>query len=986
DVQEYIKDENRRCPHTGGVHMQEVSTYRRSPHTGGVHIQEVSTCRRCPHTGVHMQEVSTYRRCPHTGGVHIQEGSTYRRGPHIGGVHIQEGSTCRRGPHAGGVHMQEVSTCRRCPHAGGVHMQEVSTWRRCPHGGGVHMQEVSTCTWRCPHAGGVHMEEVSTCRRCPHAGGVHMQEVSTYRRCPHAGGVHMQEVSTWRRCPHTGGVHIQEVSTYRRCPHTGGVHIQEVSTYRRGPHTGGVHIHEVSTYMRCPHAGGVHIQEVSTYRRCPHTGGVHIQEVSTCRRCPHAGGIHMEEVSTWRRCPHGGGVHMQEVSTWRRCPHTGGVHIQEVSTYRRCPHTGGVHIQEVSTYRRGPHTGGVHMQEVSTYRRFAEHSLEDTAFFQKILRREMKHWLPLCHELESVPERIENYLYYIKSPPEGDDRLPVICRRVVFKSGSLGIPQIILNQNELATLYPYVSVSNFKLSPSRKLAAFTLDSSGMESYLCHVTKVWDGPLDIMDIIPSAVNCEWGADDSIIFYTTRDELNRCNKLWKHKLGDDVSNDILMYEEKNERFFVDVSLINIRDCSITHNPLYPREQGTEYYIEHRGNEFIILTNSRESDYRVMRVDESNPDKKNWRDIRRSQVFIDDMEVFKNYCILYERRLTSPRLSVVSLDDPDDVFNVQLPHKVSCLIPGSNQMFKSDVARFTMSSPIFPPQVVEYDMSTGSMKELHPVLSNKPNYSSSDYECTRLEAPSLDGTMIPVTVFHHKHVKQNGKNPMLVHVYGSYGMNIDMSFTPERLCLLTRGWVVAFCHVRGGGELGRQWYHQATLQNKHKSFEDFEAGIKTLQEMEYSRPTLTAAKGVSAGGLVVGAACNRSPDLFKAAVLKVPYLDVLTSMLDSSLPLTAQEYDEWGDPRQNEDDFNHIKSYCPYYNITKKDYPSILIRGSMHDERVPYWMPLKWVAKMRAENKTSDEKKASPSTSSKLLLCTIDEEGGHFGSGGIEGVFDE
>ncbi|KAJ7390784.1 hypothetical protein OS493_022342 [Desmophyllum pertusum] len=285
--------------------------------------------------------------------------------------------------------------------------------------------------------------------------------------------------------------------------------------------------------------------------------------------------------------------------------------------------------------------------------------------------------------------------------------------------------------------------------------------------------------------------------------------------------------------------------------------------EYYVDHRDDKFYIITNGDGKNYRVMTAPESDQETKTGKHLLET----------KQRCFDH--------------------------HKV----------------RITVSSPIIPARVLEYNMETKSMVDKHS-FSDLPSFDSSEFCCTRHEIQSKDGTHIPVTLFHHKDLKKDGNNPMLLHVYGSYGINVSMGFDVERISLLKRGWCLAFCHVRGGGELGRQWYLEGKLQSKHKGFEDFEACTQALHHMGYSNPQLTAARGTN----------------------------ILTSMLDPSLPLTVQEYEEWGEPRSSESDFDYIKSYCPYQNIKDQPYPSVMVTSAMNDDRVPYWLPLKWVARLR------------------------------------------
>ncbi|RMX35546.1 hypothetical protein pdam_00003796 [Pocillopora damicornis] len=499
--------------------------------------------------------------------------------------------------------------------------------------------------------------------------------------------------------------------------------------------------------------------------------------------------------------------------------------------------------------------------------RYCDAVLSDTEAFQENLTNEMKDWFHKHFDDESVPEELDGYIYYLSNPPK-DSYLPVYCRRKISEDGSYGDPETILDQNELKERYNYVSIPRIKISPSGRYIGFLLDKSNTGMYTLFVTEAHEGIINFIDAIPNVVNFEWGCDDLTIYYSRPDEQNRPFAVLMHKTCQSVLTDVVLHEEKDERFIVDVSatkdrefitincnsrstsevsIVDIKDGSFVCKPLHPRQQGMEYYVDHRDDQFYIITNADEKNYRVEK------------------------------------------------------------HSFSVL----------------------------------------------PSFDSSDFCCTRLEIQSKDGTHIPVTLFHHKDLKKEGSNPLLLHA-----PMVSMST-----------WVLI-----GGGELGREWYLDGKLQNKHKGFEDFEACAKALHNLGYSNPQLTAARGTSAGGLIVGAVCNRSPELFKAVILKVPFLDILTSMLDPSLPLTVQEYEEWGEPGSNESDFHYIKSYCPYQNIKDQVYPSVMVTTAMNDDRVPYWLPLKWVARLR------DQLSHHAQGEKPLVVCHVEYYGGHSETEGV------
>ncbi|XP_035694292.1 prolyl endopeptidase-like [Branchiostoma floridae] len=414
---------------------------------------------------------------------------------------------------------------------------------------------------------------------------------------------------------------------------------------------------------------------------------------------------------------------------------------------------------------------------------------------------------------------------------------------------------------------------------------------------------------------------------------------------------------------------------------------RIEGTEYYMEHQGGKFFFLTNhGSAADYKLMCAPTDATSSSEWREVvpARPSGRVVDMDMFHQGCVLAEKRGGVPAITVVPTDRAQDTYSFKLPTWACMIKPGANTTADTSGYRFTLSSPIHPEVEFEFHLPT---KQLWKQTTEGPPAVPNHYVMHRLMATSQDGTSVPLTVFHKKDVEYAGKNPLLVHAYGAYGEDVNMGFRSERLVLLERGWVLAFCHIRGGGELGRQWYHQGRLLNKEQSFQDLESCIAHLHGAGYSSPGLTAACGTSAGGTAVAALCNRSPDLIAAAVMKVPFVDVLSVMLDRCLPLTAQEFQEWGDPTAEPDVFKYIQSYCPYHNIKQQSYPAMLVTAALDDTRVPYWSPLKYVAKLRGLQQLTSHQSSNHqermtghgndmNICRNLLLLQVHEKGGHFG----------
>eukprot|EP01135_Chromosphaera_perkinsii_P002243 Nk52_evm29s221 gene=Nk52_evmTU29s221 len=625
---------------------------------------------------------------------------------------------------------------------------------------------------------------------------------------------------------------------------------------------------------------------------------------------------------------------------------------------------------------------------------YVDHYMQSTESFQEKIYEELASRVDV--EDESVPEIIDGYIYYMKVKNGGDD-LHVYCRKKIDISGEAPEEEILLDLNDVLNhfQYKYAALGLIKLSHDHNMMAFTIDNSGSETFSAYIVDLRGKTTKmghLVEGIPNAVSVEWASDGKTLFYTVANSLKRPFRIYRHTLGEPPSNDELVYEETDDRYIVDVSrtkdkkFVTLNSNSRTssevrvvdaYNPkeailIHPREKGLEYFVDHRKDKFYIVTNADgATNYKVVSVEDHAPQKENWVNLvdESADFKIEDMDLFENFCVLYEKSMGLPVVRVVPLMEGRKMYWLKLPEQVCVLEPGANQNFSSNTLRFSISSPITPLSTFDFDMLRKEMTMLKShKIAGYPEVRSRDYVCERVYTKSFDGAPVPITIVRKKNVSLDGTAPMLVSGYGSYGLSMEPEYHSERLFLLSRGWIIAFAHVRGGSEMGRGWYDDAKLMSKHKSFKDFISCINYLHDAGFSNPKATAVKGVSAGGLLMGAVMNEAPHLFSSAIMKVPYVDVLTSMLDPNLPLTVHEYDEWGNPHTSKEVYRYIKSYSPYENIKEQDYPSMLVTSSLKDTRVSYWQPAKYVAKLRHYK-----------TDNNPLLLKTDWASGHFGSAG-------
>ena len=584
----------------------------------------------------------------------------------------------------------------------------------------------------------------------------------------------------------------------------------------------------------------------------------------------------------------------------------------------------------------------------------------------------------------SVPTRRGDYLYY--SRMEEGQQYPIYCR----KYGDLERPeQVLLDQNQLAAGHAYCRLGTYKVSPDHQLLAFSVDTSGSEQYTLVIKNLSSGDM-LPDKIPNTYyGVEWANDNRTLFYNMLDEAMRPYKLLRHTIGDDPVQDAEVYHEADESFFLSISqtrsqtflLMTLHSTASTevhylaaNDPtapfavVQPRQRELEYSVEHHGDRFLIVTNDQATNFKLVEAPVSRPGKTHWRDLipHRPEVLLDGIDAFADHLAIYERE---QGLEQIRLTDPHggNARYVQFPEPVYTIKPGPNEEFEAMELRFTYSSLITPDSVVDYDMQTGAW-ETRKQDEIPSGYDPSLYESRRTTATAPDGTAVPVSLVYRKGLARDGRNPALLYGYGSYGYSTDPSFSSNRLSLLDRGFVYAIAHIRGGSELGRPWYEAGKLQHKKNSFTDFIACAEHLIAEGHTSPERLAILGGSAGGLLMGAVVNMRQDLFKAVIAKVPFVDVINTMSDPTLPLTVIEYEQWGNPAADPAAYAYIKSYSPYDNVEAKAYPHMLLTTGLNDPRVSYWEPAKWTARLRAL-KTDDN----------LLLLRTNMQAGHGGASG-------
>ncbi len=583
----------------------------------------------------------------------------------------------------------------------------------------------------------------------------------------------------------------------------------------------------------------------------------------------------------------------------------------------------------------------------------------------------------------SVPYKDNGYFYYTRY--EEGKEYPVFCR----KKGDLSADEeIMLNVNDMAEGYSYYQVAGYSVSPDNKMLAFGVDTLSRRIYTVYFKNLETGEIMEEKIENTTGRATWGNDNQTVFYSVKDEQTlRAFQIFRYVVGKENSNE-LVYQEDDETFnaFVyksrsrkyiiigssatlsdEYRILNADTPQGEFKVFQARERGLEYSIGHFEDKFYIKTNQDAKNFRLMETPEEMTGKKNWKEVipHRSDVFLESFMSFSNYLVLEERIKGINKIRIIETKTGKEHY-IEFGEDAYTAWISINPEFDTDTLRIGYTSLTTPASTYDYGMHS---KEF--VLLKRQEvvggYELSDYQSERLYAPARDGKEVPISLVYKKGTKLDGASPLLLYAYGSYGNTIDPYFSSTRLSLLDRGFIFAIAHIRGGQVMGREWYEDGKLLKKMNTFYDFIDCSKYLIKTNYTSPEKLFAMGGSAGGLLMGAIVNLNPELYKGVVADVPFVDVVSTMLDESIPLTTGEYDEWGNPNEKEY-YDYMLSYSPYDNVEAKEYPNMLVTAGYHDSQVQYWEPAKWVAKLR-DMKTDDN----------LLLLKTNMEAGHSGASG-------
>lgn len=611
---------------------------------------------------------------------------------------------------------------------------------------------------------------------------------------------------------------------------------------------------------------------------------------------------------------------------------------------------------------------------------YTESTLKPFSGLQGILFDEMKSRIKM--DDQSAPYRLGEYFYYTRYEEGGE--YPIYARR----KGSLDAPeQIMLDVNELAGDADYFSVQNFSVSPDGKIAAYGVDEVGRRFYDLHFLDLESGKLLADTIKATTANFEWANDNQTVLYGKQHaETLRSYQVYRHKLGDDA--DSLVYEEPDEEnylylqksvsgsFFYLTSSQTVStevrylsaDSPLDAPQLFlPREENHEYAVTDGGDRFFIITNDSAKNFKLMQAPLDDTSKSAWSEViaHRGDALLEDLDVFEKHLVVTIAENGLTQLEVIDRSS-GKVQRVAFDENVYTAYANDNVEYQSGLLRYTYESPSTPESTYDYDMAT----KQHSLIKEQAvvgDFDRANYQTERLFATARDGTRVPVSVVYRKGLLKNGKNPLVQYAYGSYGSSTYPYFDANRLSLLDRGFVYAIAHIRGGSELGREWYFDGRQLNKMNTFTDFIDVSKHLIDAGFTSADHLYAYGGSAGGLLMGAVLNLAPELYKGVYAAVPFVDVVTTMTDADIPLTSGEWDEWGDPREK-NFYDYMLSYSPYDNVAAQNYPNILVTTGLHDSQVQYWEPAKWVAKLR-ELKTD----------SNMLVLKTDMAAGHGGTTG-------
>ncbi len=585
---------------------------------------------------------------------------------------------------------------------------------------------------------------------------------------------------------------------------------------------------------------------------------------------------------------------------------------------------------------------------------------------------------------ESVPYFSNGYWYYVRY--EEGKEYPIICRK---KETLENEENILLNVNEMAEGHAYYAASGYRISLDNKWMAFAEDTLSRRIYSIRFKNLETGEI-LKDEIP---NCNpggaWANDNQTFFYTTKNKVSLLSeKIWRHKLKTPIEKDVLVYHEKDPSFYIgvgksksdefiiisesstlvsDYHILNANNPTGKFKQFTPRGTEHEYSIYHYEDKFYILTNNEAQNFRLMETPEDATEMSNWKEVipHRDDVLLTDIEIFKNYLVINERKNALNHICIINQSTKEKHY-LDFGEEVYVAETTTNPEFDTELLRFGYSSLTTPYSTIDYNMNTRE-KEIKKVTEVVGGHNPEEYKAERQWAIARDGTKVPISIVYKKGTKLNGSAPLLLYAYGSYGHTIDPGFTSTRLSLLDRGFIYAIAHIRGGQSMGRQWYDDGKMLHKINTFTDYIDCSKFLIENQYTNANHLYAMGGSAGGLLMGAIVNMEPELYNGVIAAVPFVDVISTMLDETIPLTTNEFDEWGNPKIKEY-YDYMLQYSPYDNVKKQVYPNLLITTGLFDSQVQYWEPAKWIAKLR-DYKTDDN----------ILMMHTNMEAGHGGASG-------
>lgn len=635
-------------------------------------------------------------------------------------------------------------------------------------------------------------------------------------------------------------------------------------------------------------------------------------------------------------------------------------------------------------FKNGPDSTKVieYLEAENTY---TANMMKSTEGLQQKLFQEMKSRVK--EKDESVPF-FKNGYYYYKKTEEGKQYYKV-CR----KKGSLDASEeVLLDVDAMAEGMPYFALGGYSISPDNKLMAFSVDTVSRREYVIHVKNLETGELLKDRISRTQGEATWAADNKTIFYTSKNPLTLLSeKIKRHTLGTSADLDVTVYDEKDNTNYIGVGkskndqyifiqsegtlsseilYLNANDPNGNFKVFQPRIENVLYSVIPLEDRFLVITNDKAQNFKVVETPLDKTSIENWKDFipHRQDVLIQGVDEFKDFLVISERKNGLSNLSILNLKDKT-THDLDFGEATYTVSPSINEEYDTDIVRYGYTSLVTPSSTYDYNMKTKE-KTLLKQQEILGGYDQNDYVTERLFATATDGTQVPISLVYKKGTKQDGSAPLFLYAYGSYGMSMDPTFSSSRLALLDRGFIYAIAHIRGGEEMGRQWYEDGKMMKKINTFNDFIDCGKYLIDNKYTSLGHLYASGGSAGGLLMGAIINMEPTLWNGVISAVPFVDVVNTMLDETIPLTTNEYDEWGNPNNSEAYF-YMKSYSPYENIEAKDYPNLLVTTGLHDSQVQYFEPAKWVAKLRATK-----------TGNNVVLLKTDMD---FGHGGASGRFD-